>query len=52
MIENDRNGLEIAIIGLTGRFPGAKNVAEYWQNLRAGLKQSHHSQMRSCSLLG
>ncbi|MEH2162310.1 MAG: beta-ketoacyl synthase N-terminal-like domain-containing protein [Nostoc sp.] len=26
----------IAIIGMAGRFPGAKNVDEYWQNLCAG----------------
>src|SRR5262245_52168734 len=31
-----RNGLEVAIIGLSGRFPGAKNVREFWENLRAG----------------
>src|SRR5712691_2132367 len=26
----------IAIIGMAGRFPGAKNVAEFWQNLCEG----------------
>ncbi len=26
----------IAIIGMSGRFPGARNVAEFWQNLLAG----------------
>ncbi|MHC5773995.1 type I polyketide synthase [Nostoc sp.] len=26
----------IAIVGMAGRFPGAKNVDEYWQNLCAG----------------
>ena len=26
----------IAIIGMAGRFPGARNLAEFWQNLRAG----------------
>ncbi len=30
------NGLEIAIIGLTGRFPGAKNVEEFWHNVLHG----------------
>ncbi|BAY34384.1 beta-ketoacyl synthase [Nostoc carneum NIES-2107] len=29
-------GSEIAIIGLSGRFPGAKNIEEFWQNLQAG----------------
>ena len=26
----------IAIIGMDGRFPGARNVREFWQNLRSG----------------
>src|SRR5436309_10894595 len=30
------NGSEIAIIGMSCRFPGAKNVAEFWANLRDG----------------
>ncbi len=33
-IEQER----IAIIGMAGRFPGAKNVDELWQNLRAGIE--------------
>ena len=28
----------VAIIGLAGRFPGARNVAEFWQNLRDGVE--------------
>ncbi|MBA3915423.1 MAG: polyketide synthase, partial [Acidobacteriales bacterium] len=28
---------DIAIIGMSGRFPGAHNVAEYWQNLCNGV---------------
>ena len=28
----------IAIIGMAGRFPGARNVDELWQNLRAGME--------------
>ena len=31
-------GLEIAIIGMSGRFPGAHNVQEYWENLRDGVE--------------
>jgi amino acid adenylation domain-containing protein/non-ribosomal peptide synthase protein (TIGR01720 family) len=38
MIYGEQNGLEIAIIGLAGRFPGAKNVEEYWQNVRNGVE--------------
>ncbi|MCW2306578.1 non-ribosomal peptide synthetase [Rhodobium gokarnense] len=26
----------VAIIGLAGRYPGARNVAEFWENLKAG----------------
>ncbi|MEM8570009.1 MAG: SDR family NAD(P)-dependent oxidoreductase [Pseudomonadota bacterium] len=29
-----RNGLEIAVIGMAGRFPGAQDVAEFWRNLQ------------------
>lgn len=32
----NQNGSEIAIIGLSGCFPGAKNIEEFWQNLQAG----------------
>lgn len=28
---------EIAIVGMAGRFPGAKNIDEFWQNLRDGV---------------
>jgi amino acid adenylation domain-containing protein len=31
-------GLEIAIVGMAGRFPGARNVAEFWHNLRNGVE--------------
>jgi acyl transferase domain-containing protein len=28
----------IAIIGLAGRFPGAKNIDEFWQNISNGVE--------------
>lgn len=28
----------IAIIGMCGRFPGAKNIDDFWQNLRDGVE--------------
>jgi phthiocerol/phenolphthiocerol synthesis type-I polyketide synthase E len=31
-------GLDIAIVGMAGRFPGAKNLDEFWQNLRDGIE--------------
>ena len=33
---NDQNGFEIAIIGMSGEFPGAKNLKDFWQNLKLG----------------
>lgn len=35
------NGLEIAIIGMAGRFPGAKNIDEFWYNLQQGIESIH-----------
>jgi amino acid adenylation domain-containing protein len=32
----ERTGLEVAVIGLAGRFPGARTVDELWRNLCAG----------------
>ena len=32
------NSLDIAIIGMAGRFPQAKNVDEFWQNLQDGVE--------------
>jgi acyl transferase domain-containing protein/D-arabinose 1-dehydrogenase-like Zn-dependent alcohol dehydrogenase/acyl carrier protein/SAM-dependent methyltransferase len=29
-------GLDIAIIGLSGRYPGARTMNEFWENLKAG----------------
>lgn len=37
---NHYHGAEIAVIGLAGRFPGAKNVEEYWENLKREKKPS------------
>jgi len=31
---DSRTDLEIAIIGMAGRFPGARDVGEFWRNLR------------------
>jgi len=36
----DKGG--IAIIGMAGRFPGAANVAQFWQNLCAGVDSTSH----------
>ena len=31
-------GLDVAIIGMSGRFPGAATIDEFWQNLRKGVE--------------
>ena len=35
-VTSQGNGLEIAVIGMAGRFPKAKRVDEFWQNLVNG----------------
>lgn len=31
-----RTGMEIAVIGMAGKFPKAENIREYWKNLKSG----------------
>lgn len=31
-------GYEIAVIGMAGKFPGANNITEYWDNLKNGVE--------------
>jgi phthiocerol/phenolphthiocerol synthesis type-I polyketide synthase E len=31
-------GLEIAVIGMAGRFPAARNIHEYWENIKNGIE--------------
>ncbi len=38
MSEKERTGLEIAIIGMAGRFPGAGSVGAFWENLKDGVE--------------
>ncbi|RKG71007.1 acyltransferase domain-containing protein [Corallococcus exercitus] len=35
---DDTTGMELAVIGMAGRFPGAPDVAAFWRNLRAGVE--------------
>ncbi|MCP5107303.1 MAG: type I polyketide synthase [bacterium] len=37
---NERTGLEIAVIGMSCRFPGAKNIDEFWANLKDGVEST------------
>ncbi len=34
----NQNGLEIAVIGLSGRFPGGNSLEEFWQNIATGVE--------------
>ena len=35
---DDHTASEVAVIGFSGRFPGAQNADEFWQNLRDGVE--------------
>ena len=35
---SDLTGLEVAVIGMAGRFPGAPTLDTFWQNLRDGVE--------------
>jgi acyl transferase domain-containing protein len=36
--DNDWTGMEVAVVGMAGRFPGARNIEQFWANLRAGVE--------------
>jgi phthiocerol/phenolphthiocerol synthesis type-I polyketide synthase E len=36
MNHDQEAGFNIAVIGMVGRFPGAKNIEQFWENLKAG----------------
>ncbi|MCP5102653.1 MAG: acyltransferase domain-containing protein [bacterium] len=38
MTEKEATGLEIAVIGMAGRFPGAGSVSEFWENIKNGVE--------------
>ncbi|NIM15012.1 MAG: amino acid adenylation domain-containing protein [Candidatus Aminicenantes bacterium] len=35
---NDEPGFEVVVIGMAGRFPGAKNIDEFWENVKNGME--------------
>ncbi|MCR8982791.1 phosphopantetheine-binding protein [Brevibacillus laterosporus] len=35
---NDSISRDVAVIGMAGRFPGAKNVDEFWDNVKNGIE--------------
>ncbi len=46
------NGLEIAVIGMTCRFPGAENLDVFWRNLRDGVESIAHFSKDELSTAG
>jgi amino acid adenylation domain-containing protein len=34
----ERTGLEVAVVGMAGRFPGADDIHAFWRNLREGVE--------------
>jgi len=38
MPKDGQVALEIAVVGMAGRFPGAGSVEAFWRNLRAGVE--------------
>ena len=40
--DTDATGLEIAVVGLAGRFPGAPDVDAFWRNIREGVESVEH----------
>jgi len=41
-VSNALTGFEIAIVGMSGRFPGAHNLETFWQNVRDGVESIAH----------
>ncbi|AOT10864.1 type I polyketide synthase [Pseudoalteromonas luteoviolacea] len=41
MYSNECSEFDVAIIGMAGSFPKAKNIQQYWQNLRGGVNSTH-----------
>ena len=37
----EQDDADIAVIGLTGRFPGAPDIEKFWQNIRDGVESIH-----------
>jgi amino acid adenylation domain-containing protein len=48
----DYDGTEIALIGMAGRFPGARDAAELWRNLRDGVDCVRRLTDRELAALG
>jgi acyl transferase domain-containing protein/acyl carrier protein len=45
-------GLEIAVIGMAGRFPGARDIDEFWENLKKGVESVHFYRDEELEMVG
>ncbi len=52
MANIEYDGTEIAVIGMAGRFPGARDLAEFWRNLRDGVDAVRRLEARELAALG
>jgi acyl transferase domain-containing protein len=50
--QREPSGMEVAIVGLAGRFPGARDLGEYWENLRRGIESIHYLTDQELDALG
>jgi amino acid adenylation domain-containing protein len=50
--DNSETGLEIAVIGMAGRFPGAENIDQFWNNLKNGVESVSFYSDRELEELG
>jgi len=46
------DGTEVAVVGMAGRFPGARDLAAFWRNLRDGVDAARRLSDRELELLG
>ena len=52
MTHIEYDGTEIAVIGMAGRFPGARDLAEFWRNLRDGVDAVRRLDAQELAALG
>jgi phthiocerol/phenolphthiocerol synthesis type-I polyketide synthase E len=55
MTESEWTGLELAVVGMAGRFPGASDVAEFWSSVLAGtssLREFSADELRAAGVSG
>jgi acyl transferase domain-containing protein/acyl carrier protein len=51
-LSQDIDDADIAIIGMAGRFPGARSVAELWANVRGGVESIRFFSKEECRAAG